>query len=69
MGPSTNSHFIYIDSEKELLPLVGRMEAAGRLTIDTEADSLHSYYEKVCLIQLAIDGEVFLVDPLAGADF
>ncbi len=36
--------------------------------MDTEADSLHSYYEKVCLIQLAVDGQHFLVDPLAGAN-
>jgi len=36
------------------------------VALDTEADSLHSYYEKVCLIQLAADGEAYIVDPLAG---
>lgn len=33
--------------------------------IDTEADSLHSYPEKLCLLQIAIPGEEQLVDPLA----
>jgi ribonuclease D len=38
------------------------------LAIDTEADSLHHYYNKVCLIQLAFDGENVIVDPLANVD-
>lgn len=39
----------------------------AELAIDTEADSFHHYYEKVCLIQLALAGEAFLIDPLAFA--
>lgn len=38
---------------------------AGPLAVDTEADSLHHYPEKVCLIQLSFDGRDYLVDPLA----
>lgn len=36
-----------------------------RLAIDTEADSLHCYFEKLCLIQISIPGHDFLIDPLA----
>ncbi len=36
--------------------------------MDTEADSLHNDLEKVCLIQLLIDGAHYLVDPLAGLE-
>jgi ribonuclease D len=36
--------------------------------MDTEADSLHSYPEKLCLVQIGIEGEDALVDPLAGLD-
>lgn len=35
------------------------------MAIDTEADSLHAYPEKLCLLQIAIEGEAVLVDPLA----
>ena len=35
------------------------------MAVDTEADSLHAYPEKLCLIQVAIPGEERLVDPLA----
>jgi ribonuclease D len=35
------------------------------IAVDTESDSLYSYYEKVCLIQFSIPGVDYLVDPLA----
>jgi len=41
---------------------------AGPLALDTEADSLHHYPEKVCLVQLSFGGIDLLVDPLAGVD-
>jgi ribonuclease D len=40
----------------------------GPLSLDTEADSLHHYPEKVCLVQLSFAGVDRLVDPLAGVD-
>ena len=60
--------------------LVAEGESFGRLleslaahpgdavALDTEADSFHHYYEKVCLLQLSRDGAAWLVDPLAGLD-
>jgi ribonuclease D len=38
------------------------------LAFDLEADSLHHYQEKVCLIQLSSPSESFLIDPLALRD-
>ncbi len=39
---------------------------AGAIALDSESDSLHSFPEKVCLVQVAHeDGAIFLVDPLA----
>ena len=48
--------------------LIQRIATAERVAVDTEADSLHNYFEKVCLIQLSLAGEHYLVDPLAGLD-
>jgi ribonuclease D len=39
--------------------------ANGRLALDTEADSMHSYFHKVCLIQVTTDGRHMVIDPLA----
>ncbi len=47
------------------LPVV---KAAAWLALDTEADSLHAYPEKVCLIQISTTQGDRLVDPLAGLD-
>jgi len=44
------------------------MKAAPWLALDTEADSLHAYPEKVCLIQISTADGDRLLDPLAGID-
>jgi ribonuclease D len=36
-----------------------------RLALDTEADSLHCYFEKLCLVQIATPDFSELLDPLA----
>ena len=38
------------------------------VALDTEADSFHHYFEKVCLLQLSWDGTAQLVDPLQSLD-
>lgn len=68
MNPPQTPPFTYVDTEAALEPLVNRMRRARRVALDTEADSLHSYYEKVCLIQLDVLGGIYLVDPLSGVD-
>jgi len=47
---------------RELLP---QLESVDRVAIDTEADSLHCYREKLCLLQISIPGHDFIIDPLA----
>ena len=42
------------------------LRQVGRISLDTEADSLHCYFEKLCLIQISIPGYDVLIDPLAG---
>ncbi|MBE2284856.1 MAG: HRDC domain-containing protein [Prosthecobacter sp.] len=39
-----------------------------RCCLDTEADSLHHYHEKLCLLQVNCAGRYALVDPLAITD-
>jgi ribonuclease D len=47
---------------EEMLEL---LRAQPRIAIDTEADSLYSYYEKVCLMQFSIPGYDFILDTLS----
>lgn len=54
----------------ETADLEAVVSGAGRgpLALDTEADSMHHYPEKVCLVQLDVGGASYLIDPLAGLD-
>src|ERR1700720_2844420 len=39
-----------------LTELVKKIEPVNRVAIDTEADSLHCYREKLCLLQISVPG-------------
>ena len=54
-----------IDTQEKLAAFLPVVNAAAWLAIDTEADSLHAYPEKVCLIQISTAAGDRLVDPLA----
>lgn len=47
---------------EELLDRIADLQV---IAFDTEADSLHCYFEKLCLIQISTPTEHALVDPLA----
>ena len=55
-----------IDRETPLADFLLSLRAAPWVALDTEADSLHSYPEKLCLLQISIPGQDVLVDPLAA---
>ena len=54
-----------IADDASLSELVGGLAGSSRIALDTEADSLHCYFEKLCLIQISAEGGHWLVDPLA----
>jgi len=60
--------FIFVREPSALDALIRHIGRAERVALDTEADSLHNYFEKVCLVQLSFTGEHYLVDPLAGLE-
>lgn len=60
--------YIYVRKLAVMESLIQRIDTAERVGVDTEADSLHNYFEKVCLIQLSLGDEHYLVDPLCELD-
>lgn len=54
-----------IDTEPKLAAFLPTVRDAAWVAVDTEADSLHAYPEKVCLIQISTVAGDELVDPLA----
>jgi ribonuclease D len=65
---AADTTYTYVDSADALREMLAWMVPAHRLAIDTEADSLYHYHEKVCLVQLTVRGRNFVVDPLAKLD-
>ena len=58
-----------IASAAQLAKLISQIEPTHRVAIDTEADSLHCYREKLCLLQVSVPGHDYVVDPLADLGF
>jgi len=59
----------------EWIETLPRLEGAARflgqakmIGVDLEADSMHHYFEKVCLLQMATESAGYVVDPLAVKD-
>ena len=61
--------YAYVRESAALERLIRRIRTGETVAIDIEADSLHSYTEKVCLIQLSVGGRDYVVDPLSELDF
>jgi ribonuclease D len=57
-----------IDTNAKLAAFLPTLKSATWLALDTEADSLHAYPEKVCLIQISTTAGDELIDPLAKTD-
>ncbi len=54
-----------IDTDAKLATFLSGLASAPWLALDTEADSLHAYPEKICLIQISTADGDRLIDPLA----
>lgn len=63
-----SKRYILIDQQDDLSPLLLELARHDRVALDTEADSMHHYREKLSLIQLSMGETHWIVDPLAGLD-
>lgn len=61
MGDET---ILWVDAATQLRYICSEARAAGVVAVDSEADSFHSYYPKVCLLQLSFSGRHAVVDTL-----
>ena len=59
---------MYIASQESLEAFVERARSSSVLAIDTEFLREKTYYAKLCLLQLATDDEVAIVDPFKVSD-
>lgn len=59
---------ILVETQTQLDHLAQRLLLAQRVGVDTESNGFYAYFERVCLVQLTVDGDDYVVDPLAVPD-
>ncbi|MGV3772697.1 MAG: ribonuclease D [Verrucomicrobiales bacterium] len=57
-----------ISDQSRLDKEIPGLNASSWIAVDTEADSLHAYPEKLCLLQISSEAGDILIDTLAGLD-
>lgn len=60
--------YMYIATQENLAAFVERARSSSVLAIDTEFLREKTYYAKLCLLQMATDDEVLIVDPFEMDD-
>ncbi len=58
-----------LDQPGSLVPLIEALDQVDEVCLDTEADNMHRYRTRVCLLQFLVKERVFLVDALAPLNF
>jgi len=60
--------FTYIDKQTELNALCDHLEKQSEIALDSEADNLHHFETKLCLLQLRFDETSYLLDITADLE-
>jgi ribonuclease D len=58
----------YIDTREDLETFARQARRAEIIALDIEGDSMFHFQEKVCLVQMAANGQTVVIDPLTVQD-
>jgi len=68
MSHDPDTQYRYIDSSDALEDFCGALKGADWLALDTEFMRESTYYPRLCLLQVAVPGNIACIDPLAIQD-
>ena len=63
-----NTKLLFIETKEKLEECVEIWKNEPRIGVDLEGDSLYSYREKICLIQISDSKQDYIIDPLKISD-
>ncbi len=66
--PDPPTTYLLLDTATAVREHLSSLSTAPALAIDVEADSLYSYQEKVCLVQISTPATNAILDPLAARE-
>lgn len=58
----------YVSTDDGWRRCLQQLQQQPRLALDLEANSMYAYREQICLVQISIPGQDYIVDPLADLD-
>lgn len=64
----TNSKYILVDTKKGMELVTINLSGAKSISIDTESSGYFTYYSRICLVQITVNGKNYIIDPLAPLD-
>ena len=67
-GQRLNAHFSYITNQETLHQLCDKIAAQKLVAFDTEFVAEDSYRPELCLVQVATEDEIAIIDPYACGD-
>jgi ribonuclease D len=67
-APAPTPPALLVETPDDLERLASRLASEPRIALDTEANSLHAFRERVCVVQLSVPGLDAIVDPLLVPD-
>jgi ribonuclease D len=62
------SEYQLINSQRALAAFIQKTREAQMIAVDIEGDSMFHFQERVCLIQMAANGHIAVIDPLTVQD-
>lgn len=65
-APPTQYPVEWVDTPVALKAAMRAIRASSPVHFDLEADSMHHYHAKICLMQILAKGRTWLIDPLAN---
>ena len=60
--------FMLVDDTKSMELMAKQISNASIVALDLEGNGRHRYPERICLIQLAINNSIYIIDPLTKLD-
>jgi ribonuclease D len=61
--------FEYVDTQEGLDALCDSLESQSEIALDSEADNLHHFDTKLCLLQMRFEDRTYLLDMLVDIDY
>lgn len=57
--------FFLVEDNKKMLEITEKLYTSDYIAVDTESDGLYSYEDRLCLVQIESQGEIYLIDSLS----